>query len=164
MLRHSSKCSGPVPAARYIFIGGCGPCHLLGSCKLLDGALTTSTQGLYILFELKKRPDKAAMCQAMGQLLAANILSRQHRPVVVVTDLKEDWRLLWVDKATIVMGSCSGSAAAVAIIQALVAQVGECHSSIQGHDDFVHVDWQCCSLLCLALPACCSPSPRPSPM
>lgn len=64
------------------------------------------------------------MCQAMAQLLAANILSRQHRPVVVVTDLKEDWRLLWVDKATIMVGTCSGSAAAVAIIQTLLAQVG----------------------------------------
>lgn len=60
----------------------------------------------------------------LGKLLAANIISRELRPLVVVTDLNEEWRLLWVDKATIMLGSCPGSAVAMAIIQALVAEVG----------------------------------------
>lgn len=111
---------------------------------------STSTQGLYILFELKKHLDQCAMCQAMGRLLAANILSCQNRPVLVATDLNEEWHLLWVDKATIMIGACPGPVVAVPVIHALVAQVGSCHtSSIQGHDKFVHVAWQCCFLLCL---------------
>lgn len=109
-----------------------------------------STQGLHILFELKKRLDKGAMFQAMGQLLAANILSRKHRPVVVVTDLKDDWRLLWMDKATITTASCPGAAAAVAIIKAMVAQVGHRLAS--------QVQLRCTSVWLLALPCLLQPT------
>lgn len=87
-------------------------------------------QGLCLLFELKKNPNKAATCQGMCQLLLANILSRGLGPVVVVTDLVDEWQLLWMDGNNIMSNAFSGRGIAVDSIRALVKQVGPLHISV----------------------------------
>ena len=43
---------------------------------------------------------------------------------VVLTDLNDDWRLMWIDGFSVGMGKCSCRAQAVALIKSLVQQVG----------------------------------------
>jgi hypothetical protein len=43
---------------------------------------------------------------------------------VVLTDLNDDWRLMWIDGLSVRMGKCNCRAQAVALIKSLVQQVG----------------------------------------
>ena len=44
---------------------------------------------------------------------------------VVLTDLNDNWRLMWIDGSSVRMGKCSSRAQAVALISLLVQQVGQ---------------------------------------
>ena len=44
---------------------------------------------------------------------------------VVLTDLNDDWRLMWIDGSSVRMGKCRSRAQAVAFISLLVQQVGQ---------------------------------------
>lgn len=80
------------------------PFTLNGTC---DAAVVTTeayknnlySRGLVLLFELKKgnRFTSREVHQASTQLLLANILSPETKPVVVLTDLDQQWRILHFD-------------------------------------------------------------------
>ncbi len=73
-------------------------------------------KGLCTLFELKKpeslknQPNKAKN-QAVCQLVLANMLSRKLKPVVVLTDLQDQWFLYWMDGSNVKVAFCSRGAA-----------------------------------------------------
>eukprot|EP00891_Asterochloris_glomerata_P001814 jgi/Astpho2/1814/fgenesh1_pg.00037_%23_16_t len=75
--------------------------------------------GLRLLFELKKKPDAAATAQAKISLLLANIHSAKLKPVVVLTDLREDYRFYWLDGHTIRVYPAPSSSAAWGLIDLL---------------------------------------------
>eukprot|EP00891_Asterochloris_glomerata_P001080 jgi/Astpho2/1080/fgenesh1_pg.00017_%23_19_t len=75
--------------------------------------------GLRLLFELKKKPDTAATAQAKISLLLANIHSAKLKPLVVLTDLKEDYRFYWLDGRTIRVYPAPSSSAAWGLIDLL---------------------------------------------
>ncbi|DBA79685.1 TPA: hypothetical protein ACH3X1_008358 [Trebouxia sp. C0004] len=84
-----------------------------GKCSSLPFALKGSTDyaavtrasvrarlpitGLKALFELKKAISSGTVYQAMVQLLVANIHTPSHQPVMVHTDLCDEWHILWMD-------------------------------------------------------------------
>lgn len=80
------------------------PFTINGTC---DAVVVTSdayrtdlyNRGLVLLFELKKKDtiSSRAMHQAQTQLLLANLLSPNTKPVVVLTDLNQQWRILYFD-------------------------------------------------------------------
>ena len=74
-----------------------------------------STSGLCILFELKKAVDDGDIYQGMCELLLANWLSTCHRPVVVLTDLRDKWILLWLDGLSVCTGGWESRAAGMCI-------------------------------------------------
>lgn len=53
--------------------------------------------GLRVLFELKKVIEPGTVYQAMAQLLVANMHAPTKKPVVVLTDLRDDWHIYWMD-------------------------------------------------------------------
>jgi hypothetical protein len=59
---------------------------------------------LKIVFELKKDASKInskALCQTIFSLLLANAACKRLRPVAMLTDLVDQWILVWVDPKTI---------------------------------------------------------------
>jgi hypothetical protein len=78
--------------------------------------------GLCVLFELKKMVDEASVYQAVCELVVASILSTQWKPVVVLTDLIEDWQLFWLNGATVKHVRCPSRATAVVVIKGCVDQ------------------------------------------
>lgn len=110
-----------------------GIAHLLHYGKLsgnVDAAIITAAAkktmfwntGLRILFELKKKVTHEHHFQACAQLLLANILSQSHKPVVVLTDLRDVWQLLWLDKTTIWIAHWDSRAEAIATIDLLIKE------------------------------------------
>mmetsp|Transcript_28982 Transcript_28982/g.63939 ORF Transcript_28982/g.63939 Transcript_28982/m.63939 type:complete len:335 (+) Transcript_28982:257-1261(+) len=94
------------------------------------------SDGLHILFELKKQPDAQAHYQAMCQLLLANYCCSERKPVVVLTDLNDKWQLYWMDGTTITGGRCSSRAAAVMRVNQLVAEA----AALAAHEDNMPTD------------------------
>lgn len=78
--------------------------------------------GLCVLFEFKKVVNEASVYQAVCELVVASILSTQWKPVVVLTDLMEDWQLFWMNGATVKHMRCPSRAAAVVVIKGCVDQ------------------------------------------
>ena len=79
------------------------PLRLNGTC---DAALIWRTYnksdilrraGLAVVFELKKEVKESDERQAMAELLAASVLSPDFRPVSVLTDLRNCWRIYYCD-------------------------------------------------------------------
>lgn len=81
-------------------------------------------KGLCILFELKKPQsmNSKALHQALCQLVLANLVCGELKPVVVLTDLQESWRLLWMAGSTAKVASFTSSAAALAAIDGCIVQ------------------------------------------
>lgn len=106
------------------------PFSLNGTC---DAAVVTTeayktnlyNRGLLLVFELKKGTVKFGhkeMHQASTQLLLANILSPATKPVVVLTDLDQQWRILHFDGSTLCPLSLDGERdVAVGIIDKILA-------------------------------------------
>ena len=88
--------------------------------------------GLCILIELKKAVDRAAVFQALCQLVMANCLSPGLQPVVVLTDLQDDWQLFWMDGDEVGMGCFGTRADAVVLVRDLVQHAAELATSIPG--------------------------------
>jgi hypothetical protein len=88
--------------------------------------------GLCILFELKKAVESSAIFQAMGQLLLANVHSPDWRPVVIVTDLREYWSLLWMDGLEIKVGRFESPGAAFVVVDSLIAAAADAQATPQG--------------------------------
>jgi len=62
--------------------------------------------GILVLFELKKAVAEGDVRQAQLELIASCKIS-QFRPVVVLTDLQEEWRTFWLCGKQICMTICS---------------------------------------------------------
>jgi len=78
------------------------PFGLKGTCDaalVLRGHLRNGLPqfGLAVLWELKKVVTAFAVYQALGQLLAACIACPNQRPVAVLTDLADSWRVYFAD-------------------------------------------------------------------
>lgn len=90
----------------------------------LSQAVMLPSTGLCILFVLKKPENMkpAAAYQAACQVVLANMLSPDHRPVVVLTDLQDHWQLHWLNGSDLMSGYCENRSDALAIIAACVSQ------------------------------------------
>jgi hypothetical protein len=65
---------------------------------------------------------------------------------VVLTDLREDWRLLWMNGSSIEFAKCNNARIAMAVISSLVKQVGEtCH--MLGHATWPQLYFRLMSIL-----------------
>jgi hypothetical protein len=89
--------------------------------------------GLSVLFELKKPNSMGpnANYQAACQLVLANLKSPLLLPIVVLTDLQDCWRLLFMNANTIMLASC-GRPQAVQLIRDCVTQAAALASSFLG--------------------------------
>jgi hypothetical protein len=89
-------------------------------------------EGLCVLFKLKKQITSQNVYQAACQLVLAS-LSSDFRPIVVLSDLRDDWRIFWLDQRTMWVGKLAGRGAALSVIQGCVdaaaAQVSEGRST-----------------------------------
>lgn len=66
--------------------------------------------------------------QAYAHLLLANVHAPRFRPVVVVTDLIDDWTIHWLDRRRICTFACPDRGTALAIIDCLIA--GACANQV----------------------------------
>jgi hypothetical protein len=105
------------------------PCRLNGTC---DAALIKSEYvrtgipscGLVVLFELKKEVGEGAKVQAMAELMAASSLSKDFQPVVVLTDLRDCWRIFYCDGSAICLSSLDGKRnVAAGLLEELIKRV-----------------------------------------
>ncbi len=90
----------------------------------LSHSLRLESTGLCILFELKK-PDKMtrqATNQALCKVVLANIHSPELKPVVVLTDLRDTWQMLWMTGSIVKMANIIGRHIALAIISYCIQQ------------------------------------------
>ncbi len=92
------------------------------------------SSGLCILFELKKPEGitKAAARQAAAQVVLANVLSTDLRPVVVLTDLQKHWQLLWINGSDLMSGifdNRNDALASIATCVSLAEQAATGHMS-----------------------------------
>jgi len=72
----------------------------------------TPRHGACLLVELKKTITQQHVWQAMGELIAQSVVPHlEIAPVVLLTDLKEDWRLYWMQKRNLCMLACGPSTA-----------------------------------------------------
>ncbi|KAG2445741.1 hypothetical protein HXX76_000347 [Chlamydomonas incerta] len=107
-------------------------CRLPGAGVALKGstdlALCTSAatkgnsaqSGLRIVVELKKEPAERTPWQLITELLAANIRSPLFKPIAVMTDLGDNWRLAWIDQKQVKVYICTGRPEAVGILRAFL--------------------------------------------
>ncbi|CAM9796955.1 unnamed protein product [Discosporangium mesarthrocarpum] len=80
-------------------------------------------QQVCALFELKKEPPRQREeVRAMTQLILANLLCRAYRPWVVLTDLRDFWKMYWLDNKSlrVYMYKSSRSAMVGVIERALI--------------------------------------------
>ncbi|KAK9810832.1 hypothetical protein WJX73_010692 [Symbiochloris irregularis] len=77
----------------------------------------------YIAWELKKKIAAADYLQAKVTLLCSNIHSPKTKPVVVLTDLSDEWVLLWLNERTIFLAPFQGRSHAVGYLENLLATV-----------------------------------------
>jgi hypothetical protein len=89
--------------------------------------------GLSVLFELKKPTSLVpnANYQAACQLVLANLKSPLLLPIVVLTDLQDCWRLLFMNANTVMLASC-GRPQAVQLIRDCVTQAAALANSSSG--------------------------------
>jgi hypothetical protein len=81
--------------------------------------------GLCVLWELKKEGSlPGSEYQAICQLVVANLLSPTLKPVVVHTDLRHVWRLLWLDGTDVHVDACDSRATVLHLIHGLIKQWG----------------------------------------
>lgn len=59
-------------------------------------AAREESQGVLAVIELKKECSRKATRQTIGQLIAANLISR-YSPLAVLTDLREEWHFYWLE-------------------------------------------------------------------
>jgi len=92
--------------------------------------VTMPQTGLSVLFELNKPSNMGSNVnyQAACQLVLANLKSPLMVPIVVITDLQDCWRLLFMNKTTVMLGSCERPEA-VQLIRDCVAQAAALASS-----------------------------------
>lgn len=81
--------------------------------------------GLVILFELKKPSrimERSQLYKAATELVVANLKSPALKPVVVLTDLGDVWRLLWLEEGKLMVGECISRVQAVAVVRGCIQQ------------------------------------------
>lgn len=86
--------------------------------------LHVERRGLCILFELKKpdKMNKKATYQALCQVVLANIHSPELKPVVVLTDLRDSWQMLWMTGSAVKMAEITGHESALETISYCIQQ------------------------------------------
>jgi len=84
--------------------------------------------GLCVLFALKKEINEASVYQAVCELVVASILSRQWKPVVVLSDLMEEWQLFWMNGVTVKQHAVSQPSCSCVGHQGLCGPSGDCGS------------------------------------
>ena len=78
--------------------------------------------GLRIVFELKKKRDNSNHFQAMITLLLSNLLSCPLKPIVVLTDLREEYTFYWLDGCTVFYYPADSPGIALGIIKSFLQQ------------------------------------------
>ena len=78
--------------------------------------------GLRIVFELRKKRDDKAHFQAMVTLLLSNLLSGPLKPIVILTNLGDEYTFYWLDGRTIFYCPSDSSGIALGIIKSFLQQ------------------------------------------
>lgn len=68
-------------------------------CVVVDGEIERTigmADALRAIIELKKAVSERDLKQAVAELISADLHATALRPFAVVTDLKDDWRFLWL--------------------------------------------------------------------
>lgn len=78
--------------------------------------------GLAAVMEFKRVTARGHLCQALAQVLTANILSSSLRPFGVLTDLNDDWLVIYMDSTVIYVIKPPDRRAAVALIEVLLSE------------------------------------------
>lgn len=63
------------------------------------------------------------VCQAAGELLCATIRSPAYKPFAVLSDLRETWILLWLDRNSVLTFGAPSRSCAIGIIRSLLEKV-----------------------------------------
>lgn len=102
----------------------------------MDGMVPSA--GLCVLFELKAPGNMGddAVYEAAAQLVLANHHAPKLRPVVVLTDLRDSWRLLWLDGRAVVVTVCSSRGEALWMIEGCVQQAAQLGQQLAGMPSF----------------------------
>ncbi|KAL3151394.1 hypothetical protein ABBQ38_013222 [Trebouxia sp. C0009 RCD-2024] len=78
--------------------------------------------GLRIVLGLKKKRDSSNHFQAMITLLLSNLLSCPLKPIVVLTDLRDDYTFYWLDGCTVFYYPADSPGIALGIIKSFLQQ------------------------------------------